>query len=263
MLASIFAKELRDQRRGLLAWIVAVAAYALLIAAFYPTVAKSMSAMQDLAEQLPRAFKEAFIGSDMTSAVGWLDTKLLAITAPLMFLVYAIGAGARSIAGEEEDGTLDLLLAQPVSRVRVALEKYAGLVAGVALLTLALWITLVVSAPLFDMDVSAGRLLQACLSAGLLALAFGSVAFLAAAAGAHRGPAAGIAGGLAGVMYLVNLLAPDAAALRRVETLSLFHYYGVAPLAQGLPGAHAAAFAASSLACLGVALVAFGRRDIG
>ena len=37
---------------------------------------------------------------------------------PLLLLVYAIGAGSRAIAGEEESGTLDLLLAHPLSRRR-------------------------------------------------------------------------------------------------------------------------------------------------
>jgi ABC-2 type transport system permease protein len=180
-----------------------------------------------------------------------------------MLLVYAAGAGARSIAGEEEDGTLDLLLAQPVSRTRVALEKYAVLVTGVSLLAAALWATLAVSAPAFDMHIGAARLAEGCLSLGLLALAFGSIAFLVTAAGGRRGLAAGIAGGLAGAMYLVNILAPEASALKRLEPLSLFHYYGVAPLAEGLPASHAAIFVATSLACLGVALAAFGRRDIG
>ena len=263
MLSSVFTKGLRDQWRTLLAWLVAVAAYALLIAAFYPTVAKSMAAMQDIADKLPQALRDAFIGSDMTSAAGWLDTKLLSIMAPVMFLVYAVGAGARSIAGEEEDGTLDILLAQPVSRTRVALEKYAVLVTGVALLTAALWATLAVSAPAFTMHIGAGRLLEGCLSVGLLTLAFGSVAFLVAAAGGRRGLAAGVAGGLAGAMYLVNILAPEAGALQRLEPLSLFHYYGVAPLTEGLPASHAAVFVVISLVCLGAALVAFGRRDIG
>ena len=45
---------------------------------------------------------------------------------PLLLLVAAIGAGARAIAGEEERGTLDLLLSTPVSRRRLALEKLGG-----------------------------------------------------------------------------------------------------------------------------------------
>ena len=38
---------------------------------------------------------------------------------PLLLLIAAIGAGAGAIAGEEERGTLDLLLSLPVSRRRL------------------------------------------------------------------------------------------------------------------------------------------------
>ena len=48
---------------------------------------------------------------------------------PLLLLIAAIGAGARATAGEEERGTLDLLLANPISRRRLVLEKLAALAA--------------------------------------------------------------------------------------------------------------------------------------
>jgi ABC-type transport system involved in multi-copper enzyme maturation permease subunit len=54
--------------------------------------------------------------------------------APLLFLIFAIGQGSGAIAGEEERGTLDLLLANPRSRVRIVLEKFGAL----ALMTLGL-----------------------------------------------------------------------------------------------------------------------------
>ena len=44
---------------------------------------------------------------------------------PALFLVASVGNGAGSIAGEEERGTLDLLLSEPLSRTRIAVEKLA------------------------------------------------------------------------------------------------------------------------------------------
>ena len=45
---------------------------------------------------------------------------------PLLLMIAAIGAGAGAIAGEEERGTLELLLANPLSRRRLVLEKTAA-----------------------------------------------------------------------------------------------------------------------------------------
>jgi ABC-2 type transport system permease protein len=262
MLRSVFAKGMRDQRNALIAWTIAVVAYALLIVAFYPTIKASMASVQDMADKMPKVLRDAFIGSDMASPTGWIDTKFFSLMAPILFLVYAIGAGARSIAGEEEEHTLDLLLAQPVSRGRVLLEKYGDVVVGLLVLTAALFVTLVATAPLFSMDVAVGKLLQGSLLVGLLGLAFGSVAFLVAGATVRRALAYGVAGGLAGAMYLVNILAPDVAGLHWLRPLSLFSYYGIAPVAEGLRGEDVAVFAGVSLACLAAAYLIFGRRDI-
>lgn len=64
-----------------------------------------------------------FAGFGRTTA-GLLN--LIMIVVPLM----ALTAGAGSIAGERERGTLLFLLAQPVSRTQVLLGKYAGLAAA-------------------------------------------------------------------------------------------------------------------------------------
>ena len=101
---------------------------------------------------------------------------------PLLLLVAAIGAGAGAIAGEEERGTLELLLANPVSRTKVVLEKSVALVAEIAGLGFVLWLALLVGALLTSMDISAGHLAAATLSAVLLALAYGAIALLLGAA---------------------------------------------------------------------------------
>ena len=263
MLGSVFANGMRDQWRSLLVWALAVAVIALMIAAFYPSVKASMASYQQIADQMPKVLRDAFIGSDIGSPAGWLDTKLFSMMAPIMFLVHAIAAGARGIAGEEEDGTLDLLLAQPVSRGRVLLQKYAGLVAGVVLLTAVLFATLAITAPMFQMHLGTWQLLQASLLVGLLGLAFGSIAFMVAAAWGRRGLAYGVAGGLAGIMYLMDILAPLSSVLERIQPASLYYYYGIAPVSDGMRAVDVLAFGITALSALVLAYAAFARRDIG
>ena len=67
-------------------------------------------------QRLSEALKAfiAFGGDlDYVSGAGYLGSELFAFMVPLLLLIAAIGAGARAIAGEEERGTLDLLLANP------------------------------------------------------------------------------------------------------------------------------------------------------
>jgi ABC-2 family transporter protein len=73
------------------------------------------------------------------SPAGYLQGTLFALLGPLL-LVMAVAAGARAIVGDEEEaGTLELLLAHPVSRTRLLTERFGVLAAAVALLGLVVW----------------------------------------------------------------------------------------------------------------------------
>ena len=95
-----------------------------------------------MVDDYPDAFK-AFFGLgdnvDYTSAIGYLNGELFSFMVPLLLLIAAIGAGARATAGEEERGTLELLLANPISRRRLVLDKLAALAAELCGLVLVLW----------------------------------------------------------------------------------------------------------------------------
>ena len=49
---------------------------------------------------------------------------------PILFLVYGIGRGARSVAGEEEAGNLEVLLTTRVSPTSLVLHRAAALATG-------------------------------------------------------------------------------------------------------------------------------------
>ena len=118
--------------------------------AVYPTVRDSPS-LDKFVAQSPEALK-AFIGFggaiDYTSAAGYLGGELFSFMVPLLLLLAAIGAGARAIAGEEEVGTLELLLSCPISRRRLVLEKLAALVVETTALGVVLLVSLWVGARL-------------------------------------------------------------------------------------------------------------------
>ena len=127
MLRNAFVKTLRDARRAIGWWSLGLIAMAALMIAVYPSVRDNPD-LNKMVEDYPDAFK-AFLGLgenvDYTSAVGYLNSELFAFMVPLLLLIAAIGAGARATAGEEERGTLDLLLANPISRRRLVTESSA------------------------------------------------------------------------------------------------------------------------------------------
>jgi ABC-2 type transport system permease protein len=265
MLRNTFLRTLRDARRAIGWWSLGLVGMAALMIAVYPTVRDNPD-LNEMVQSYPDALKAfiAFGGDvDYLSGAGYLGSELYSFMVPLLLLVAAIGAGARAIAGEEEQGTLELLLANPVSRRRLVAEKLAALLAEVGLLAAVLWASLVVGVAIVGMDVSAGHLAAATASAALLAFAFGAIALCVGAATGRRGVAIGVAAAGAIAAYLVSSLAVLVDFLEPFRAVSPFyHYVASDPLRHGLGLVHAGFLAALAVAAALLAAALFDRRDI-
>lgn len=264
MLPSVWAKTLHDYRRSLGWWALGIVGFVALYAAIYPTV-QDLPDVQELLDSYPEALR-AFVGAqdglDLSSPEGYLRTEAFSFLVPLLFLIFGIGAGAGAIAGEEERGTLEVLLAQPVSRRRVLLEKLGALVVAVLALGLVLWLALWLGALAVDMEISAGRLLAAVLSTVLLALVFVALALLVGAVTGRRGLAIGVSAVLALAAYVLDSLAALVGELEAIQPLSPFYLYRAAePLRNGLDPVHALALLALAVVLAALAVPAFERRD--
>jgi ABC-2 type transport system permease protein len=179
--------------------------------------------------------------------------------------VFGIGAGARAIGGSEEAGTLELLLANPVTRGRALLERYLATFALLAGLVAVFTAALLVLGPPFGAleGVATADLLWACAAVYALGLLHGSLAFAIGAAAGRRGVAVAVATAVAVAGYLVETVLAAAGDLGIVRQLSPWHWYldhnmlaeGATPAAVALPLVVTAALLAASW-------VIFQRRDL-
>lgn len=266
MLRSVALKTLHDLRRGFLWWSIGLAGMVALMVSVYPTV-RANPALNRLVQQYPDALK-AFIGFggevDYLSAAGYLGSELFSFMVPLLLLVAAIGAGARAVAGEEEAGTLELLLSCPVSRRRLVFEKLAALALEVAGLGVVLVLSLWVGARAVSMEVSLSHLAAATTSAILLALAYGALALLLGAATGRRALTAAVVAAAAVAAYLVASLAPLVDLLEPAKLASPFYHYSAGdPLLHGLAAGHALLLVAIVVGAGLLAPLALERRDVG
>ncbi len=132
----VLRQLLKDRRRSLLWWSVAIAALAVITGASYPTVKDFGSGFDELMEQLPEGVAELLgAGGGRVSPEGYLNSQLYSNNFPILLLVFGIMIAAWTVAGAESEGTLEPLLANPVSRTRVALERFCGMSILLAVLT--------------------------------------------------------------------------------------------------------------------------------
>jgi beta-exotoxin I transport system permease protein len=264
MVRTVLAKSLRDQRKALVWWSLGFILTVLMYAAFWPTVRDSAAQFNQYLGRLPDTIKNMLGGADFGTPAGYIQSELFSLLGPILLLVYAIGAGARSIAGEEEAGTLDLLLSTPISRRRVLWDKFGSMVAATFFLAMLTWVSLVTIGPLYDLHLSLPGLVAATLNLFLLAMAFGAIALVVGTATGSRSAAIGASSGIAVVTFILNTLAPSVPALRPLRLLSPFHYYsGHAPLTNGFHGIDVLVLVGIPAVALAAALAAFERRDLG
>lgn len=262
-LHSIFERALHEQRRPLAVWSASLALLALAMTGLYPTV-RGNPELANLHEAYPKALRSMFGITDLASGTGYLRAELFSLVAPLLVIVLAVLWGGDMIAGEEERGTIDILMANPVSRARVVLEKWAALVAGVGIAGLALGLGLAIGVPATGMEVSPSGLSAAILASVLLGLVFGSLALAIGAASGRRGLARGTAAAAAVLSYLVSSLADVIGWLRPIRPLSpWYHALGVDPLRNGFSPAHLAVLLAILGLLAPLAVVFFRHRDLG
>lgn len=252
-----------ERWRSVLVWGLGLAAMAAIELAVYPSIAKSSAAMQDYVDQWPEAFKQAFGLEDYATGAGFLNAEMFSMIVPLGLIAVALGAAAAATAGEEERGTLDLLMSLPVRRWNVVLAKTLGMVIGVVVVSVLLVVTIVVGAPMVDLEVTAGNVVAATLMCGLLGLLFGGVGLLLGALTGHRAVALGAGMGLALAAFLLNVLAPMADWLEPWQKLSPFYWaLDNKPLASGVDWAGAGLTLGLTVVLVVAAAVAFERRDI-
>ncbi|NED99960.1 ABC transporter permease subunit [Phytoactinopolyspora halotolerans] len=201
----ILGQMLRERRRATLWWSLAIAALVLITAASYPSVKEAGSAFDQLVEQMPEGLLEMMGAADgLTTPAGYLNSQLYSNVLPIVLLIFGISAAAWTVAGSEREGTLEPLLANPVHRWQVAIERLTGTTLLLAVLTLVATVLLVAFRSPFELDeLSVADLTAAGTAAFLLSLLFSGITYATGAATGSKGWAIAAGAGLATATYVL------------------------------------------------------------
>lgn len=234
-LRTVYLKTLRDLRHGLIGWSVSIGLLVLVESLIWPSF-KDMKDIEKLFAQYPDYMQRLFDVTAMTSGRGFLNAELFTLLLPALFLVYAIGRGARLVAGEEEEGTLDVLLVTPLSSTRILLEKTLGLVTAVLVLGIALYAVTLGSSLALGMGIGPGDTFSGFLAMVLLGTEFGLLALGVGAATGRRSLAVAVPAALAVaayVLYVAGVLVQGVDPWQHLSPLEQALASG--PLGGGLP----------------------------
>ncbi|MFN2299759.1 MAG: ABC transporter permease subunit [Anaerolineales bacterium] len=224
---AILTNSLSRFRGQIVGWGLSLALLAGFLTAFYDTIAEQKESYMQLLSGYPKEMWALFATSgvaQMFTPAGYLNLEFFSYMT-LVVGIYAVLAGSTLLAGDEENGTLDLILAHPVSRTALfAGRSLAFLLATLAILAIT-WLGFVVVVPGSMMDVGAGELALPMVSLfGILAL-FGTLALLLSML-LPSARAAAMASGIAMVgCYFINVMANIDDSLRPLADVLPFKYY--------------------------------------
>ena len=260
---SIYLKTLRDFRIAILGWGVGMGLATFEVQA---TVGSLVSTPAARATLVSLASSFAWNADPVAvDTVGGYATWKVGIFF-LLVAIWPLMACSRLLRGEEERGSLDVLLSLPRGRLRVALEKLAAV--WTALLLMGLLIALITFAggKSFNADYSLGDALLFGLNLVLICGVFGSIALLLSQFTQERGTAAGVTGGLLLVFIVLDMVHRVIPGTEWLSRLSPVYYYNLSkPLVPSYgtnPGAMLVLLGLSVLLS-GAALWLFVRRDVG
>jgi ABC-2 type transport system permease protein len=254
-----------QRRWSILWWSVGVFALIFLNLVFYPSFRDQAAELQKSFENLPDAAVQLFGGStDFFSPIGFLNSQVFFFMLPLLLGMLAIGMGSSLLAREEQDMTIETLLARPVSRTNLLVAKSLAGFIILSIVTIAGLVTTLVVGKFVDLDVSTLSVILATLDCFLLVLSFGAVAFVLSAIGKARGASLGIASLVAIGGYLVSSLSGTVDWLKAPSKIFPFHYYQPeAVLRETYNWNNVLFLIGLTVACGLLSWLAFRRRDIG
>ena len=244
-------RGLYEHRLGLATWTVGTTALAVVFVLITKSTVEPLLAVPQLGRFLTSLLHGAIVSSFL--GVFWFST------AELLLAAFAIAQVARWSADDSE-GRLELVLAAPISRAGVVLERAAVLTVGAVLIAAVTAVAVGYTAQAQAIDLDRARLVQASLLLVPFTLVFAGAGSLLAAWIPRA--AVGLLGGIAFATYLDT----EVASLFRwpdwVQDLSPFKLFGD-PMTNGVDAKSLALMLLIAIVGFGSSILAIQRRDVG
>jgi ABC-2 type transport system permease protein len=262
-LRSIFLKTLRDYRVAILGWGIGMG---LVVISPMASVAALVTTPQ--ARQQLISIAATFAWNADPVAVDTIGGYAMFKIGIFIFLIalWPLLAGSRMLRGEEDRGSLDVLLSLPRPRLSVALEKLAAMWTALLVMGVLIGLLAFAGGKKFGGDFGLGDALLYGLNLALICAVIGSLALLISQFTQEQGPAAGWTAGLLLVFIVLDMVHRVVPNSDWISRLSPIYYYHLSKPLVPSYGVNAGAMVlllALAAVIAGSAVWLFVRRDVG
>lgn len=262
MFSSIFTKTFYEKRWSLLGWAAGLMTMTIMTMVFYPNF--KQTGFEEVLKSMPESLKP-LVGSveSFKTIPGYIAQQIYGPQIPIFLIIMGIMLFVGIGIGDEDRGTLQTLLVQPVSRSKVYWQKALAGAALIMLATLTIAVGVLISLAFINETYSLVRLLAVTFSTFLMTLAFSSVAYGVGLGLGKKGLSIGVASGYAFFCFIITSLAPAVENLRPAEKFSVFYYFNSPNFAAAAVNwSHVLVLVGFSAVFFVGGLILFRRRDL-
>lgn len=197
----------------------------------YAAILPSFSQNADLYDQFLNSFPEEFLAAfnyeveDITSFTGMISAEQFGIIWPILLSLLALSTASGALAGEQDKGTMHILLSLPLSRAKIYFSKYIG---GLLVVLSFVIITILAAIPLAEMyglEYEINNFLYFTLNASGFGIFIYSMGFLTSAWAQEPSKATFPVLGFLIVSYILNVIVMLKDELNDLRYISIFNYY--------------------------------------
>jgi ABC-2 type transport system permease protein len=257
-----YKNMLRKMRGTIIGWSIGLLLYDWMMSSFYSSIGEMADEFMLMLENYPKELIAFFPSiEEFGSPIGYIDTYFSSYMT-LIIGIFAIGACAKLIVTDEENGILDMLISYPISRTKFLVGRFLAFVTATVLILLVSWLGWVIPAKNAGFDLSAWDFLMMMIPLFGVLILFGTLAFLLSLVL----PAARLSSGLTGALLVGNFLLIGMSSLNEdllplYEVTPLYFYQG-AKFIEDPNWGWLAGMLAVAMGLLVVSWAIFQRRDI-
>ena len=266
MLTLLF-KTFRKNLISLLIYTIISASFVWMYVAMWPSFSKEREKFLELVDAYPEALMKAMnidIAGMFGSVEGFIAGEHFSIIWPIILIILTLTYASSAIAGEIDKGTIELLLAQPISRLKIFLAKYFSGLMIIAAFVLITNFSIIPFAILHHVDLQIQNYLTISILGFLFAFAIFGICIMLSSFSSSRGLPMAITGGLLIIMYALNVFSAFQESVENLKHASFFHYYdqNAALLNNHIDLLSIIVFLAVGIICTVIGAIVFVKRDI-
>ena len=257
---SLLIHEILSRRNAIIGWSVGLALFGLMYTAIYPEMQDQVAALADL------SIYEA-MGVEVATFEGYLASSVIGFI-PILLGVYAILTATATLAGEEDNGTLELLLTTRMKRWQIVTAKAVALVDVIVIILIAAGLGTMMAFTIIQdqiaTDIAPGQVFGVVFSTLPLILALMMLGLFLGALLPSRRMAMTVGLIFLVISYFAENMGAMLDSLDFLKPFSLFSYFDSRSTAftDGVAFGDIAVLLIFALLCFIGAVVAFQRRDV-